>query len=271
MKDYEKVNILLDEKKRLESHLVFIVKTYIYVYGFLFVYTGFVAKFFFSQGKASNPDSDFTSMAFSLLGLFLIIVVSLFGKYGTLGIAHIINRRLQYTYEINKILKRKNNLETEHFLKIPVIYTWTSTAIIAGSLFYFLIIFKFNYNAATFLTMLVCIVSLYIFSDTNIQFYFSIKDYSNKLKKLKKIEVPKKEYYDLIGSTILIYLIVIYIEIQIYVYDKILKEKLLIYSILFLLLIKIRYFWIKRKTNRQTIYTKPISEVRKFLKRQKTS
>lgn len=188
IKSNEKINILLDEKKRLESHLVFIVKTYIYIYGFLFIYTGFVAKIFFAPENESYQDSAFIRISFSLLGLFLILVISLFGKYGTLGIAHIINKRIQYTYEINKIINRKNNLEIEHFFKIPVIYTWTTTAVIAGSIFYFLIIFDFNSDLAITWTIIVSSISLFIFPNTNIRFYFQITNNVNKLKKLKIIE-----------------------------------------------------------------------------------
>lgn len=269
MEKNDKVNILIDEKKRLENHLIFIVKTYIYIYGFLFIYTGFVAKIIFSLEEPTI--TPFIRISFSLLGLFLIIVVSIFGSYGTLGIAHIIKKRLQFTYEINKLLDRdnKSSLNTEHFLKIPVIYTWTTTAVIAGSIFYFLIIFNFNKNYAITATILVCILCLLVFPKTNIRFYYEITNYANLLKDIKNTQERyknKKLNLFLIFLRVSIYILLLYFEIQLYFYNAPLEYRTVIYISLFTFLILIEYLYIKMKTNRKTIFAQIIGRPIKVIK-----
>ncbi|WP_419763943.1 MAG: hypothetical protein ACNI28_09110 [Arcobacter sp.] len=271
MEKNEKVTILIDEKKRLENHLIFIVKTYIYIYGFLFVYTGFVAKIIFSLENLETNDTTFIRISFSLLGLFLIIVVSIFGRYGTLGIAHIIKKRLQFTYEINSLLDRdnKNSLTTEHFLKIPVIYTWTTTAVIAGSIFYFLIIFNFNVNYAISSTMIVCILCLLVFPNTNIRFYYEVTNYERMLKNINKDFQKyknKKLNLFLILARIFIYILLISFEIQQYFFHNYLEYKILIYITLFTFLILIEYLYIKKQTNRKTIFSQIASRPLKIIK-----
>jgi hypothetical protein len=183
-----------------------------------------------------------------------------------MGIAHIIKKRLFYTYEINKIMKMKRNkLSIEHFLRIPVIYTWTTTAVIAGSIFYFLIVFNFNYNYALTCIMITCIISLFIFPKTNIKFYQEISNYINELKKIDKIKFPTQTYYDLFILQFLICSIFIYVEISYYFFDNLIGYKLYLYPILFGLLIIIEYIFIKRRTRRKMIFSDTYNKIRNLL------
>lgn len=264
-RENKKLDILFDEKKRAENNILFIVKTYSYVFGFLFVYTGFVAKTFIQSANFDLEEISFIKVSISILGLFLIFVISTFGKYGIMGIAHSIKKRLGYTYEINKIVNKGNvlkGLDIEHFLKIPVIYTWTITIIIAGSIFYFILMLGSTNPYALSGIMITSILGLLFFPKTNIQFFNLLNNYLISIYESEGHIYKNHNYMDksqisdiwlkLIRSLIIVTFIIC--EAFLIFTGEEVAYRSTNYSILLSLLILIEYKDVKRKTNRKCIF-----------------
>lgn len=268
-KNKQRLNILLTERHRAEDKIQFITKTYMYVFGFLFIYTGFVVKMFLLDTNFEINEPNFIKYSASILGLFLILVITTFGRYGTIGISHMIKRRFEYTYEINKIINNQNRLlglDLEHFLKIPVIYTWTTTIIIAGSIFYFILMFGINngYYITGILTTI--LLSLNAFPKTNKQFFHRLNDSLIDIYNSENKIYKSSGYYDksnLINSKWLYIIkkviigLAVLIESLFYFTDEItLVFRITSYIVLIIILILIEYIDIKRSTNRKCIFDK---------------
>jgi len=264
--DHKLLDVLLEEKKRVESHMLFIIKVYVSIFGFLFIYTGFTTKTFVLIDDFDIEQTSFVRTSISVLGLFLIFVVAIFGKYGVSGISHIIKKRMRYSYKINKLLQNGQenfNIDFEHFLKIPVIYTWTSSAVIAGSLFYYLLIFGYDTHYAVSAILITSFFGLIVFPQANEVFYFELKNELISLGIQKEITNQKTVFDKYISKLLfflgfLIVLLIILSEYLVYTSSEYLDNYLVainyIYVFLFSLLILIRYLFIKHSTKRETIF-----------------
>ena len=269
-----KLEFFIEEKKQAENTIVFIVKLYAYVFGFLFVYSGFISKEFLQSTvstidtiSSSVPfdidDTSFIKKSISGLGMILIIAIVIFGKYGTVGIAHAIKKRLKYKYAINKIVNKDNlldGIEIEHFLKIPVIYTLTTSIIVLGSIYYLLIAFGYSNNIAITLIMSISIISLRIFPRTNIIFYNTLHNYikeiyieNNKEYTCKKC-INRSDKSTTILTIFSIILIILFICIDIQVHqDKFdLETRNFVYIEIISSLAFLEYIYIHIKMGRQT-------------------
>lgn len=266
------VDILLEEKKRVETHMLFIIKIYISIFGFLFIYTGFTTKTFVLVDNFNIEETSFVRTSISILGLFLIFVVSIFGKYGVNGIAHAIKKRLRYSHKINRYLQenqKNKEIDIEHFLKIPVIYTWTTSAVIAGSLFYYLLIFGYESHYAISAILATSFFGLLVFPKVNEIFYFELKKELISLGIEKSINYKKTKFEKHINKFLfclgcLIVFLICVSEYRIYTLNKSFDSINIIYIFLFSLLILIKYLFIKNNTQRENVfhswYTKIVSK-----------
>jgi len=176
----------MEEKKRAEENIKYIVKIYMTCFGALFAYTGFAWGIIFRPAASSS----FAVVAFSLFGLFLIVVIGFFGKYGVEGITHAIVRRMERTNDIASLMKsyghaakvegpdcsdtdidESRRFEVEHFYKIPGVYVWTSTAVVFGSMFYFYYAFGENFYLALSAALLVSGYALMTLPKSSIFFH----------------------------------------------------------------------------------------------------
>lgn len=259
----EKLAILIEKNKQVENTIYFIIKLYPYVFGFLFIYSGFVSKEFL-QTSLDNPfsieNTNFIRMSILALGLILIGTITVFWKFRTMGIAHEIKQRLKYKYEINKIMHKDNlldGLEIEQFLKISVIYTLTTSIIVLGSIFYLLLMWGYENHIVITLTMTASIISILIFPKVNTYFYIKLIHYLKEFyeENNKEYTCPKcldseeKKSTPLTIFTILLIVIFIYIEILVYTSDFSTYDRNFIYLGILASLISIEYVYIHRKIN----------------------
>ena len=263
----KKLDILIEEKKRAETNIIFIVKTYSYAFGFLFVYTGFVAKTFVQVEGFKLEEPSFAKYAISALGLFLIMVVSVFGKYGTMAIAHSVKRRLEFTYDMNKILNKGNilkGLSFEHFLKVPIIYTWTTTIILAGSVFYFILMLGYENPYSYSGAMIISLAGLAFFPKTNAQYFNKLNNTLKSIHTEIKEEYIEENYIDkstinnsvLKITRLLALAIFVYIEFLLIFFHEEINNRLMIYGCLLTLFILIEYVDTKRRTHRECFIDK---------------